>query len=459
LEDVVEARIKTAGLAVGFLVAVSVAWGTDRLVPSVYPSVQGGIDAAVDDDTVIVAPGTYYENIDFGGKSITLRSVGPNDPNTIAATVINGNGSGTVITFPANASAVCVVAGFTITNGSSSGDGGGIVVNNGTIDITNCIITGNSASRGGGIFNIGGKLMLTDCTFSGNWAAEQGGGVATESSSVLSSVTLTGCTFAGNSAGWGGAIHNTHYGAIVTNCTFSSNSATLGGAINTDHLYLGDLRLTNCTFSGNIADNDGGAVNNRVSGSFNVTNCIFWGNLAYREGPQIAHGKHGGTVSISYSCLQGGQLDIYASSGVLNWLSGNIDTDPRFADGAGGDYHLQSTAGRWNADTSHWVIDDNDSPCIDTGDPGSDWTEELWPHGKSINMGAFGGTPQASMSSSQVGNIADLDCSGTVDDVDLWLFADKWLDQELLLAEDLNRDGMVNDCDYAIFTSNWAWSQ
>jgi hypothetical protein len=63
-----------------------------------------------------------------------------------------------------------------------------------------------------------------------------------------------------------------------------------------------------------------------------------------------------------------------------------------------GDYHLKSQAGRWDPKSQTWVLDELTSPCIDAGDPASDWTAELWPHGERINMGAFGGTPQASMS-------------------------------------------------------------
>ena len=104
-----------------------------------------------------------------------------------------------------------------------------------------------------------------------------------------------------------------------------------------------------------------------------------------------------------------------------------------------------------------WVTDDVTSPCIDTGDPNSDWTLELWPHGKRINMGAYGGTPQASMSLSSVDNIADLnnDPANSVNFDDLGIFVIKWCKQQVLLAEDLNRNGMVNFVDYAIFADNW----
>jgi hypothetical protein len=54
--------------------------------------------------------------------------------------------------------------------------------------------------------------------------------------------------------------------------------------------------------------------------------------------------------------------------------------------------------GRWDPNSGSWVKDDVTSPCIDAGDPNSDWSGENWPHGKWINMGAYGGTRQGSMS-------------------------------------------------------------
>ena len=72
------------------------------------------------------------------------------------------------------------------------------------------------------------------------------------------------------------------------------------------------------------------------------------------------------------------------------------------------------------------------------------------------NIGAFGATPQASMSTSVTGNIADLDLSGSVDGIDLKLLTEKWLNLDLLLPEDLNRDGVVNSKDYAMFANNWS---
>jgi predicted outer membrane repeat protein len=492
------------------LITSSAVLGADILVPGEYPTIQAAIDAADDGDTIIASPNTYYENVDFGNKEVTLTSTNPDDPNVVAATIIDANGSGTVVVFPDDEDASCILTGFVITGGDTSADGGGISCpNGGAITITNCTIAGNTTSenggglysradpltlikctfsgnsasdRGGGVFCLQGSLTLSDCTFTGNWTAlGDGGGMFTKYGKLVltdctfsdnaagnngggigcdyNDVALTNCTFTGNSADHlGGAMFTSHYGTTATNCTFSSNSAERGGAICTRRLEDGDMILSNCTFNANTAEEYGGALYNWYWGNHFLTNCILWGNSAI-EGPQIALVADG-NASVDYCCVQGGLWNIYPGAGaVIDWGSSNIDADPCFADQAGGDYHLQSTAGRWYANTTSWVIDDNDSPCIDAGDPNSDWTAELWPHGKRINMGAFGGTAQASMSTSTAGNIANLDRSDAVDGVDLRLITDTWLYQQVLLSEDLNRDGLVNGGDFAIFADNWAWKE
>lgn len=80
---------------------------------------------------------------------------------------------------------------------------------------------------------------------------------------------------------------------------------------------------------------------------------------------------------------------------------GNISADPSFADPVKGDYHLKSQAGRWDPVCQTWVQDDVTSPCIDAGDPESPVGDEPEPNGGRINMGAYGGTAEASKSPAQ----------------------------------------------------------
>jgi hypothetical protein len=135
------------------------------------------------------------------------------------------------------------------------------------------------------------------------------------------------------------------------------------------------------------------------------------------------------TLNITYSDLAGGPTGIHIGGGsILNWGAGNIDADPLFAKPGywvdsddpnravepghrnavwiDGDYHLKSEAGRWtlanwvesDPNSKNWVLDEVTSPCIDRGDPSSPVGDEPMPNGGIINMGAYGGTREASMS-------------------------------------------------------------
>ncbi len=56
-----------------------------------FASIQEAIDASVDGDEIIVHPGTYYENVRFNGKNITLRSEDPTDWGAVEKTIIDGS--------------------------------------------------------------------------------------------------------------------------------------------------------------------------------------------------------------------------------------------------------------------------------------------------------------------------------------------------------------------------------
>ena len=230
--------------------------------------------------------------------------------------------------------------------------------------LTNCSFRDN-LSRG--MLNSESHPNLTNCMFTGN----TGGFGAGMCNLFDSNPVLTDCTFAANFAkySFGGGMRNYESNPILTNCIFTGNKAETGGGISG-----GSPTLINCTFTGNSADEAGGIS----GGSPTLTNCIVWGNTF----PQIVS-----NASISFSSIQGGFLG-----------EGNINADPLFADPEDGDYHLKSEAGRWDPDSQSWVMDNVTSPCIDGGDPMSPIGLEPFPNGGIINMGAYGGTPQASKS-------------------------------------------------------------
>jgi len=322
-----------------------------------------------------------------------------------------------------------------------------------------------SVNSAGGMYNSYSNPVLSNCTFRSNSADNRGG-----MDNYYSNPTLSNCVFSDNKAqfrtyplapctgGVCGGMYNDHSDPTLTNCIFERNRAygientggKGGGMYNTESNPI----LNNCIFTENEANGGyglGGGMYNSAGKPW-LTNCIFWGNSddgGMDESAQIYTEGVGGPF-INYSCIQG--LDTFAGYG-------NIGEDPCFADSSNDDYHLKSIAGRWDANSESWVQDDVNSPCIDAGDPNSDWTAELWPHGKRINMGAYGDTPQASMSQSDIGNIANLDndVNDIVNSLDLALLVSKWCYEEFLLAEDLNRDGFVNFDDFAIFGLQWSY--
>ncbi|MEN6424232.1 MAG: hypothetical protein ABFE13_02630, partial [Phycisphaerales bacterium] len=157
----------------------------------------------------------------------------------------------------------------------------------------------------------------------------------------------------------------------------------------------------------------------------------------------------GSPVEVAYSCISGGAQAIDDPKAWLVWGLGDTDADPCFAD-AGywdpngtlddpnddffvkGDYHLKSQAGRWDPDSGSWVRDDVASPCIDAGDPNSPIGYEPFPNGGVVNMGAYGGTTQASKSyfgepvrDTIIAGDINGDCK--VDWLDLDILASHWL--------------------------------
>jgi parallel beta-helix repeat protein len=357
-----------------FLMLVALATcacGAELLVPSQYRTIKSAIRYADDGDTVIVAPGTYSgpDNlyIDFLGKAITVRSIDPNDPNIVAATIIDCNGSGDywqqVFYFHNGEDSNSILTGLTITNSyvriMPSSTTGVIECFGSSPTISNCRIIDNTLEFG------------------------HGGGI----SCFNSNATITKCTITGNSATYGGGISCSQSNLMIRNCIITGNTAQVGGGI---YCYNSSLTLINCTFIANSADDDGGGIYNRNSRP-TITNCIFWNNIA-PDGPEI-YLSYDSNMLLSYTDVKGGQSAVYVEPDcTLNWGKGNIDAYPYFAFNT--DYHIMPP-----------------SPCIDAGDPNyvpepNETDLDSIPRiiGSRIDMGAYEcpNTPSIAISTSKV---------------------------------------------------------
>ncbi|MBM3242726.1 hypothetical protein FJZ31_41225 [Candidatus Poribacteria bacterium] len=182
----------------------SVAYGAIIHVPGDQPTIQAGIDAAKDGDTVLVADGTWTgpgnKDLDFKGKAITVTS-----ENGAENCIIDCEGDGRGFYFHSGETNKSVVSGFTITNGSpNDGNGGGIYCYESSPTIINNIVEENSVSRGGGgICCIFSDATIQNNEISRNSSSNTGGGIACVDGS---SPTIQNNKINGNSAEWGGAI-------------------------------------------------------------------------------------------------------------------------------------------------------------------------------------------------------------------------------------------------------------
>lgn len=180
-----------------------------------FTVIQQAINSSEDGDLVLVWPGTYYENISYEGRNITLASLNytTNDPAYIDSTVINGNKSGSCIRLN-NDESNSVLHGFTITNGSGTWlydekyFGGGLYVRNSSVEVISCNIIDNFVTGyGGGIYCKTSSLYISDCDIINNTAYHSGGGINIIGSSELVFDSIGLCNIYLNNASWGTDVH------------------------------------------------------------------------------------------------------------------------------------------------------------------------------------------------------------------------------------------------------------
>jgi len=261
-------------IVVAALLTISgAAAGVTIHVPSQQPTIQAGINAASDGDTVLVACDTYTEHGITMTSGITVLSE-TGDPSCVTIDC-TGNADQAFYIIGVDAS---LIAGFTFTGGEAPW-GGAIYADGSTMTIRDCVFSGNTASSGGGgVHWDDGAVTVIDCTFTGNTATNGGGGLHVN----YSDATVTDCVFDGNDAGYGGGLAFeggdllTVAGTAFTDNTASDENDGGGGAY-VENCAAGFL---DCTFDGNDGGELGGGLYSYDSVQLTCTFCTFTGNEA-----------------------------------------------------------------------------------------------------------------------------------------------------------------------------------
>ncbi len=261
-----------------------------------FATIQHGLNNASEGDTVLVASGSYYENIIWPNiNGIKLIGSGQED------CIINGSRLSSVIQLSSSwpeIDSTTVIENLTVKNGEY-GDGGGIRCWGASPTIKDVIITENYASYGGGVsIDLYSHPIFKNVAVVNNYATG-GGGIYI---CCASYPIFINSTIAGNHASWGGGMYTVH---------------------NYSHIRF--------------------------------INCIFWNESEYEI---ITEGTRG-YIMFDYSLVRNGMDGIYTDSdpSIISWLEGNIDVDPLFTDYENGDFTLQSNSPCIDAGTTLLIFE------------------------------------------------------------------------------------------------------
>ncbi|MCH7732870.1 MAG: hypothetical protein IIB44_10225, partial [Candidatus Marinimicrobia bacterium] len=323
-------------------------------IPADYSTIQAGIDASTNGDTVLVQPGTYVENINFNGKNIVVGSLTltTGDTSNISQTIIDGNQDGSVVTFNNSEDMSAVLYGFTIRNGKAKDragggvdwrGGGGIFLDNASPRLIWLIIEDNSttgtnytepARAGGGLYIEGGNILILNSTIRNNTASECAGLYAGNCTLTIRNSTISNNQSGNPSGMWAGNSMVNLFNVVISHNNGGVAYYNTHGSFST---------FENVT----ITDNSQGVNCSNGGATLNVMNSIIRNDGSF----EISLVGGPSTVNIAYTNIRGGQTGIdNQDNSSVNWLSGNIDLYPQFVDSANGDYHLTDT-----------------SPCISRG--------------------------------------------------------------------------------------------
>ena len=314
----------------------------------------------------------------------------------------NGKGGG-IYNYQSNP----ILTNCTFTDNNST-NGAGIANYQCSPTITGCTFTGNLATDGAGIFNNLSEPNFIDCLFNANRAESFGGGIKNTDSRV----NIVDCKFIGNRSGKAAGLYNEYSDVTLENCIITGNFAEIQGSSMLNE--ASELKLINCTIADNVCIQpffeSSISFEPNIPCSAEFTNCILW------NGQNTIQQNTNSIITVNYSDIQGGfdgvnnidQDPCFANPGYSTIVTTPSDFNAVWIDG---DYHLKSQAGRFDPNSeiwpytvsdTGWVTDMVTSPCIDTGVPNSPVAFEPYPNGGIINMGAYGGTVQASKAPSGI---------------------------------------------------------
>lgn len=258
-----------------------------------FKRIQDAIDFAIDGDKIVVLEGTYYENINISGKNITLTGTDPNDSNTVAATIIDGQQSGSVVMFQGNKDSNCLLTGFTITNGFGSefvdswGNnrfcGAGVRGNSTHASLRKCRIINNGSGDngyGGGIYGFDG--LISQCIIAGNYA-RIGAGLSFCQGDVTKCVIENNHGEKNLSGGTGEGLYSCN--GTIQDCIIQNNGdKMLGGSA----VAICNGKIINCTIQNNFGWDGGGGL---FGCDAEIRNCKITGNylVGIASGAGLSH--------------------------------------------------------------------------------------------------------------------------------------------------------------------------
>ena len=331
-------------------------------VPGHFPTIQAALDASVDGDTVIVAPGTYFENIVFRGKNVTVRSNDPLDPDVVGATIIDGGQAGACVTFNSNESREAAVEGLTLKNGTI-----GVLCEGASPNISKNIVRDNSQygvrtsiARTQGVYNtlapgIADNMILNNvrgislsagpnvpASVSRNELRGNGTGITIDNSISKAPPARPAALLVGNhlSGNLGGIVSTLSYESVeimVVDNTIISNAGGItlsygiasGNTVIDSNFGIWALTITNNAIVGNIYGGASGIVvtDNIIASNGRVPSWQGGGGVLCPYPQGIISGNHIADNTNAYQGYPygGGICMKYSSSWVVsdNVISGN----------------------------------------------------------------------------------------------------------------------------------------